>query len=572
MHRAALTEVFELAVSCITPSVLPRPTTFINIVSECLSAGSVRDDTLLTELLPHTIAARNADVAFRVPESDWALTFAFVRFFERFIQAYASQLSLIIAEPGLSTSFIALWRYFATSCSLHPHPWIKMGTLRTLTKIMLTMVNEPETSAAATYGTLFSAATLPGLTQLDQASTNGAKAKVTPLTALLWHFVNWSRDVTAENLTESANCLANGIVALCQTILTYPNFIKESDDVPTRDDPVDDLAQRSAVYVKGNKKVGDAKEQLSPHSAFGVSNLGAHTKLLDADCETGGQKSDVELNHAPSPPAVKPEDDTLADSDELQSAHDDASDEESLLNALPDVSLAPDLIQAAEDADANIVDSVSSCSFTYPSISTLPVDPSEFLRVSRIRWTVGRLTWSVKRGAAQLCRHVVRICMALRILKSLAALLPSQVLLSGDTPFLESILEGVFLCASFTRRKDTSKHEVATMDLNTIATTVHLAEGTDSKASLHIVASFAENALAEIEKAMAAKQITPNFFSALQRVRTVSWFDIYLLRTVFYFLTLFTGGGKETTTTKAGTETRKNPQPSRSFIAAHTAS
>jgi hypothetical protein len=157
---------------------------------------------------------------------DWKLCFTFLRFFEHFLLLHTSCLYELFNDNSSSRTFQELWVFCITSCSTHSHVWIRVGVLRLITMV----IHRTDCLKAHKSSFLFSPALLPKLCSITQKKNSETIAHVSPLSVLLWNYVNWCQDAQAEQLGLFCDTVVNGITTLCVALFTTSNYFSEIDE------------------------------------------------------------------------------------------------------------------------------------------------------------------------------------------------------------------------------------------------------------------------------------------------------------------------------------------------------
>jgi hypothetical protein len=195
-------------------------------------------------------------------------------------------------------------------------------------------------------------------------------------------------------------------------------------------------------------------------------------------------------------------------------------EDETILNAAEKVSES--LLKSATEIEPSVD------SFLKKNLSvSLRIDEEhvlQLLKISRIRWTIGKLMWSIKYGTGKIQSHVVRICLSLGLLRGIVTQLPHQMFSFCSTKSIfDSIIEAVYICSSLLRHKNNFRL-LKTCDINDVAVAAQTKYKESPKSLTGLVAYFGDVTMQQIETFMDQKNMSLIFFNSLQRIQKVQLF------------------------------------------------
>ncbi|XP_053991688.1 uncharacterized protein LOC128883401 [Hylaeus volcanicus] len=437
-------------------------------------------------------------------QEDWKLCFTFLRFFEHFLWLHTSCLYELLKGNSSSETFQKLWVFCVTSCSTHSHVWIRIGVLRLITMV----IQRTDFLKAHESSFLFSSELLTELCSITKRKNSEVITHVSPLSVLLWNYVNWSQDAQAEQLGLFCETLVCGITTLCVALFTTSYSFNDIEtkknhtcnDLIALDTEKNALKKHQLKENEPRRSCSHPKEVIETVSCCQNNESNANMTMTLSSLEEQNCPALCEKD-------VESQDDLC----------ETALENETILNAAENVSES--LLQCATEMEPSVD------TFLKKNVSvSLEINEQhvvQVLNISKIRWTIGKLMWSIKYGTGKIQSHVVRICLSLSLLKGIVTQLPYQVFSFPSTKSIfESILEAVYICSSLLRHKNHFPL-LKTFDINEVAVAAQTKYHDFPKSLTGLVANFGDATMQQMEMFMDQKNMSLIFFNSLQKIQKI---------------------------------------------------
>lgn len=571
-QRAALVEFMEIAVNYYgEPQIANKVDLILPSLRNCLVFSQQM------ELGPRESAT--PDPAFlsvisipRVPMADWKLSYLSLRVIERLVGLLSldSLHSLATASEPTGQSFVCLWKFAVAEGIKSSHPWIRLSSIRVLGQMLVKL--NPSTSQESCQNSvqqsdgisdcgmskiekkrksriinicksLLSRSVLPELGVMKSKKNRGGEditSAVTPLVCLMSSLGQWSREPDAEKNPALSHPFVQLMVLICRVLLSTPILSGECEDVevpehmrqgegnsgPNDGEGDVDNANCEDTFGQVEQQGGEKNHMMRWNGGDSENvddNMGKATEEIvdgvSSFCfDITSDQEDVDVDDEDSEDGVM--DDTGNGDVTLDVGDED--DEEMLFDfgaTAPPDSLEQQTRSIAnpESAEDDLTSPMTEFVIEESDVETDFLSIDAVLRKTRIRWLVGRLSWSIRRDVGDVVPNAVRLCIAIRLFGQLISVLPA-VCLKADQKgnLLKPILESVYLCAGM-------NDDNATPDASQMKSLEIDIVGKSPRKAMAMLSQLASESLSLIERNLTQRNLESDFTAVLKDVRMVSF-------------------------------------------------